>query len=76
VRCVYGKTSAARTSAGTAQTAVVDTWYKVGFIVDSATYNTNSSLGRKKVRWFVNGIEVQSLTDTLTSPFPTAKDIP
>jgi hypothetical protein len=77
VRGVYGINGSARTSAGTAQTAVAATWYKLGFIVDPLAPFTSMSSGvtlkRKKMRWFVDGVEVQSLSDTATSPFPTAK---
>ncbi len=76
LRSVYGLNAVARTNAGTAQTLVAATWYKMGFIVDPLAPFTKLSSGvsvRKKVRWFIDGVETQSLSDTSTSPFPTAK---
>lgn len=69
----YGKVSVAQTIVGIVQTAAdTSTWYKLGFIIDpraSAQYlgqgiNFDNSVGRKKGRFFVNGIEQAYITDT------------
>ena len=69
LRAVHGDSAAAAVNVGTAQTLVAATWYKVGFIADP-----NGRAG-KKVRWFIDGVEVQSITDSSISTFPSGDQL-
>lgn len=60
------KAGATQRTAVAASTLVASTWVKVGF-----KYGKNLGLGKKLI-WYVDGLEVDSITDDTISTFPTA----